>query len=134
MAQATAIVEDKGIRPGYNETGTTIAAQIIVKKVAGSVGDPNSVAVAGDGDSHFGVTMQEIKNLERGDVQTTGQALVKSGAVVAAGVEFTADGSGKAIAAVSGDYIGGVTVTAAGGADEEIAVELAGPSSGRIKA
>lgn len=134
MAQATAIVEDKGIRPGYNETGTTIAARIIVKKVAGSVGDPNSVAVAGDGDSHMGVTMQQIKNLERGDVQTSGQALVTSGAAVAAGVEFTADAAGKAITAVSGDYIGGITVSAAGAADEVISVELAGPSSGRIKA
>lgn len=134
MAQATAIVEDKGIRPGFNETGSTIATQIIVKKVAGSVGDPNSVAVAGDGDSHFGITMQAIKANERGDVQTKGQALVKSGAAVAAGVEFTADAAGKCIAAVSGDYIGGVTVSAAGAADEEISVELAGPNSGRIKA
>jgi len=132
MAQPTAIVPDKGIRPGYNETGTIIAKSILVKKVAGT--DDDSVAVAGDGENVFGATMQAIGLLARGDVQVDGQAIVTAGAAVAAGAEVTANSAGRAITAVSGDYICGLASTAAAADGDAIEVELVGPASGRIKA
>jgi hypothetical protein len=130
MAEPTAIVADKGIRPGLNETGTTIARRLFVKRVAGSAVD--SVALAVDGDSVLGVTMAAIADDDRGDVQTSEMAIVTSGAAIPRGSEVTADGSGKAIVCVNGDYVAGVSRSEASGANEDIEIDLVGINSGRL--
>lgn len=130
--EPTAIVPAEGVRAGYNETGTAIATGIFVKDTAGSTED--SVAVCGDGEIAKGVTMAAIADLARGDVQVSGRAVMTAGAAVARAVEVTANASGQAITAVSGDWVAGRSVSAAGALADEITIELLGPGSGYFKA
>jgi CubicO group peptidase (beta-lactamase class C family) len=130
MAQPTAIVPDHGIRPGLNETGTTIAKALVVKRVAGTQAD--SVALPDAGGPALGVTMQAVLDDERGDVQVEGMGIVTSGAAFARGVELTPTATGKLIAAVVNDYVFAISRSEALGADQEVEAELVGPNSGRV--
>lgn len=127
MAEPTAIVPDKGIRPGLNETGSAIGKELFVKTVAGS--NPDSVEVAGAGEQVKGVSVEQIEaNGDRGDVQVEGMARVTSGAAVARGANVAADAAGKAVTAGTGDIVAGVARSAAAGADEIISIEMTAPA------
>lgn len=122
MAEPTSIVPDKGIRPGYNETGVTIAKNLFVVETAGSA--PDSIALGAAGARTKGVTMEEILDEERGDVQTEGQAIVTAGAAITRGAEVATLATGKARVAITGDIVAGVARSAAAADGDLFEVEL----------
>lgn len=131
LEQPAAVIGDKDIRPGYNETGVEIASRRFVKSVAGSA--PDSVELCGDGERAMGVSMQSIEDEERGNVQTSGKAIVVAAVAIAAAVDVASDATGKAVVATTGEVVMGRTVTASTGADEEVEIEL-NPQGGNLVA
>ncbi len=135
MTEPTAIVPDKGIRPGLNETAATIPARRLVVKVAGTLGPDGIALPAADTDPTMGVTMAAILDDERGDVQTEGMAIVEASVAIAEGEEVAPDAAtGKAKVAAAADYVSGVARSASAADTDLIEVELNGPHAGRIKA
>jgi hypothetical protein len=95
-------------RACYNGTGGAIAKGTIVKLKTSSPAQPGEiVAGAAATDTFYGVAANAIPNGEWGDVQVRGVALVLVGAAgLAAGqLQITSDGSGKAVAAASGNTL-----------------------------
>lgn len=126
MAEPTAIVPDKGIRPGFNESGTELAKRIFVAAAAGSA--PDSVALPGAGAACKGVTMEAIPDVNRGDVQVEGMAIVTAAAAITRSAQVACDAAGLAVVAGTGDVVLGIARSASGGAAEDIEVELTGPA------
>lgn len=122
MAEPTAIVPDKGIRPGFNETGSQLAKRIFVAAAAGSA--PDSVALPGAGAACKGVTMEVIPDVNRGDVQVEGIAIVTAAEAITRSAQVACDAAGLAVVAATGDIIVGIARSASGGAAEDIEVEL----------
>jgi hypothetical protein len=129
MTEPTAIVPEKGIRPGFNDTGVTIATRLFVASVAG---DPNEVALPGAGARAHGVTMEAIKDQERGDVQIEGRAIVTASAAITKGANVASIATGRARLAVSNDVVAGVAQSDAGADGDFLEVELAGVGGGHI--
>lgn len=99
------------IRGCYNGTGVAIAKGTIVKLKTSSPSQAGEVILAAAAtDTFYGVAMADIPNLEWGDCQVRGVALVKVGAAgLAAGqLQVTSDGSGLAVAASSGNTLLGL--------------------------
>lgn len=95
----------------YNATGSTILKGSIVKPVTPtSIPGQMQLATAAT-DSFFGVAMQDILNLQYGDCQYAGVAIVLAGATVAAGVNITSDGQGRGVLAASGNAVAGISMT-----------------------
>lgn len=118
---------DPKYRGCYNATGGTILKGQIVKLVTPSPVHPGQVALAAAAtDALYGVADNDIPNLQFGDVQISGVAIVLAGATIAAGVQVTSDGNGKAAAAASGNSLLGVSLTD-GALNTLMEVELATP-------
>lgn len=124
MAQNGAIVPDKGIRPGYNETGIAIAENLAVQKAAGSAED--SIVLPGAGEQAIGVSMAAIADEERGDVQVDGQALATAGASFVRGAELKVTAAGKLITATSSTWVVAFARQAADDDGDIVAVEWLG--------
>lgn len=95
----------------YNATGSTILRGTIVKLVAAASVPQQVQPAAAATDPFFGVAMADVPNLTFGDIQTDGVAIVLAGGVVAVGANVTSDGSGKGVAASSGNAIVGLAIT-----------------------
>lgn len=107
MPQPRAIVPDSGaIRPGVNNTGSTIAKFRLVKKgTSGALqAGVDSIVVAPDGAALiYGVTMAAILTGYAGDVQVQGRALVEAAGAINIGDNIIGTTGGKA--AVSGGSV-----------------------------
>jgi hypothetical protein len=133
MPQATAIVPDGSVRPGYNATGTELPKGRFVTP-SGALAD-SVVLTAADTDPVRGVTMGAIATLQRGDIQTFGEAIVEAGEAIALHADVSMEAAtGKAKTAQSGDMVAGICNLASTATGQYITVDLSGPSSGRIKA
>ena len=133
--EATAVVPESGVRPGFNQTGSTIATKLFVKSTTTTTGEGAGIMLpAADTDPTVGVTMAAIATAARGDIQTAGIALVTASEAIAEGAEVSHGSDGKAKTAASGDYIDGVAKMACSADGDVIPVELVGPNSGRVKA
>jgi hypothetical protein len=104
-------VIDPRIRACYNATGSTILKGSIMKLVAAATTPGQVQLAAAATDPFIGVAMADIPNLQFGDMQTDGVAVVLAGATVAVGANVTSDGSGKGTTAASGNAIIGVAQT-----------------------
>jgi Uncharacterized conserved protein (DUF2190) len=112
MPQARAIVPDSGgVRAGFNNTGSTIAKNRLVKKVATTV--DGITPATGATDIIWGVTMQAIADQFSGDVQVQGRAIVEASAAIAVGDKVTGASGGKGATASSTNNIIGIANTAA---------------------
>lgn len=122
VGEPTAIVPDKGIRAGHNDTGTDIGARLLV---VNDNGGPNSVVLSGAGAACTGVTMAIIIDTERGNVQVEGVGICTAGAAIALGAEVMATATGKVITATTGNItVGRATVRAAAADADLIEIEL----------
>ncbi len=108
-------------RTGRNVGGTAIAERRILKYGAGE--DEVALSTAAT-DKFAGVTVEEIDAGGHQSYQREGVAVVDSGGPVSIYGYVTADASGKAVAAATGNVILGIALDAATGADEPIRVEL----------
>lgn len=118
---------DPKYRGCYNATGGTILKGQIVKLVTPSPVHPLQVALAAAAtDAFYGVADADIPNLQFGDVQVSGVAIVLAGATIAAGVQITSDAAGKAAAAAGGNALLGISLTD-GALNTYMEVELATP-------
>lgn len=138
-AETTAIVPDKGIRPGLNIGAADIPEGTFVVLTAGAGDAPYSIAVSGDGAGVLGVTTELIVGTtnapngtpRRGNVQVVGKARVIAAGATVRGGPIASDASGQAINAATGDITAGLGVTV-GVATEFMEVELAGPGGGHV--
>ena len=140
-AEPTAIVPDKGIRPGVNQNANDIDAGTFVVLAPGAGDLPNSIDPAGNGARVYGVAMEDIigttaatalgLGAQRGNIQTEGRALVIAAGATTRGGPIASDASGQAVNGASNDVVAGVGVTV-GVATELMEVELAGPAGGAI--
>lgn len=130
MPEPRAIVNDKGIRPGRNSTGSDIAKAVAVQLVAAGTEDPNQIQLpSGAGVDVYGVTMGIIKNGQIGDLQTEGRVRLLAGAGgLAVGQRVAVTVAGAGVLAVTGNVVIGkcVAAAAAGVVGE---VELQSPQS-----
>lgn len=143
MAEPRAIVPEKGIRPGYNGTGSDLAKYVAVAVTAAGQDDPTEIELPAAGGKIYGVVVSSkvrvdvtpdvgIPNGEVGDIQVEGRVpmLVGTGGV-AVGNAVAVDAAGAAVVAASGNIVIGEAVTAA--ADTEFAeIELVGAAQSRI--
>jgi hypothetical protein len=120
-------VIDPKFRAVYNGTGSTISKGTIIKLKTSPAYSGEIVKAAAATDALYGVAAADILTGEWGDAQIGGVALVLSSAALNAATQMTSDASGKAAAAASGNSLLGISVTAAGAADELFEVELATP-------
>ncbi len=137
----TAIVPDKGIRPGVNENAADIDKGTLVVLAPGAGDLPNSIDPAGNGARIYGVAMEDIigttaatvlgLGVQRGNIQVEGKALVIAAGATTRGGPIGSDANGQAVNAAAGDVVAGVGVTV-GVATELMEVELAGPGGGAI--
>lgn len=104
-------VIDPKIIAVYNATGSTILKGTIVKHVTPTAIPQQVTPATAATDSFFGVAMADILNLQYGDCQYGGVAIVLAGATIAAGVNITSGGTGKAALAASGNAIVGISLT-----------------------
>ena len=102
---------DPKILAVYNATGSTILKGTIVKHVTPTAVPGSVTPATAATDPFFAIAMQDILNLQYGDGQVGGVAIVLAGATIAAGINITSDGSGKAAAAAAGNAIVGVSMT-----------------------
>ncbi len=133
MGQTRVIVDAEGIRSGYNDTGSTIAAN---RFVIGATTGERQIALPGAvTDDLAGVTMAAIADNAWGDIQKSGTAVVTAGAAVAIGDRLMPTTTGKAItwtaAGGANAAVGGRAVTAAAADGDLIEVELAAPGTVR---
>lgn len=132
MPTPRSIVPDGGIRPGQNNhASVAIAAKRIVKLDPSNGVDAVALAVAATA-ALYGVTREQIPAVGKvGDVQVRGKAIVTAGGTVAIGDTVSADSAGKAVAdTTDAHFILGPAISA-GGAGEDIEVELMGPGAQR---
>ena len=120
------------VRPGVNVTG---ASATISKGMAVKVGLTPTVKnevlkAAAATDIPYGVAMADILTTKEGDIQIRGTAICLAGALTAAGVNVTSDGTARFVAAGNNEKVWGVSITAAGAAGEYMEIELAGPGGG----
>lgn len=131
MAQPTAIIGSEDIRPGFNETGSTIAAAVAVTATAGSA--PDSIVLASAGARIKGVTLAAIADQTRGDVLIRGQAICTAGAAIVRGVNLMVTGvAGKLITATAGNQVVGVARSAASADGDLFEAELDIGSAGAL--
>jgi len=140
-AEPTAIVPDKGIRPGVNENTADIPAGTFVVLAPGATDLKDSIDPAGNGARVYGVAMEDIigttaatalgLGAQRGNIQVEGRALVIAAGATTRGGPIGSDASGQAVNAATGDVVAGVGSTV-GVATELMEVELAGPGGGAI--
>lgn len=130
MPQPTAIVGAEDIRPGFNETGSTIATALAVTRTAGSAAD--SVVLSSAGARLFGITMAAVLDQARGDVQIKGQAICTAGAAIVRGVNLMIGTNGKLITATSGNQVVGVSRSAASADGDLFEAELSAFSAGAL--
>jgi hypothetical protein len=130
MAQPRSIPTD--IRAGYNGTGSTIAANLVVIQQTSGV---DGIALPGSADAIiFGVTMAAIEDGAWGDIQTSGVAVVQNTSGVTQGQRLGINTVGRAItfAASAGDNAALLGICKTTGATLELVeVELAGPAANR---
>lgn len=122
MSECTAIVPADSIRPGLNDSGSTIAEALFV---AVSAVAAEQVALPALGGAVLGVTMGAIADNEYGDIQTAGKAIVTAGGTVARGDQVSTLTTGRAIVATGSVNVLGTCVKG-GASGELIEVELAG--------
>lgn len=121
MPEPRRIVPDGAFRPGLNLSGSTIPANRIVRDSTAV----DQIVLANNATASFkGATQGAIPTGTAGDVQTAGKATVEAGAAVAKSVFVTSDSVGRAILAVTGDFILGKTAVAAAAAGQVLEVEL----------
>ncbi len=96
-------VIDPVIRSAYNATGSTIVKGTIVKLATTPTYAGQITPATAATDPMFGVMMADLPNLQWGDCQVGGVAVVLAGGTVAAGANVTADAAGKGVAAASGN-------------------------------
>lgn len=130
MTQPRAIVPDKGVRPGFNETVSDIAKHVFVTiDASGTL--PDSVELPSTGGEAVGVTMQTITSGYRGDVQTRGRAVVLVGAGgVTANDLVAVTTAGAVVTATTGNRVVGkamTTTAAAAYAEIELSPDGLGP-------
>jgi Uncharacterized conserved protein (DUF2190) len=121
------IRSESDIRTGLNDSGSTITEGKVVR-LSGAGADQIALPSA-DTDPVFGVTMEDIADDIRGDIQIGGRAVVTAGAAVSRGALLTMTTAGKVVTwTASGNRaVVGVANTAAGADGDSIEVELAGP-------
>ncbi len=109
------IVAGEDIVSGQNDTGSTIAANIVVMKdatVTEGIKLPTAVT-----DAVFGVTMRSIADNYFGPVQRSGRALCTAAAGITAGAQLMTDTAGKVltwtVGAGSNAFLVGTAVGAA---------------------
>lgn len=138
MPEPRAIVPDKGIRPGLNSTGSTIAKHVCV--VLAAAGDPPTVALASAGAGIYGVVISSsvranvtpdagIMDGQIGDIQVEGRVPVLAAGAIPVGSRVMATATGAVIVATATNTPIGTALTT--GVDTEfLEVELAGPGVG----
>jgi hypothetical protein len=104
-------VIDPVIRPGYNNSGSTILKGSCVRKATSPTLPEQIVLATAATDLIYGVAMNDILTGTFGDVQVGGIAIVLAGASITAPIEVTAGASGKAVAGASGDVLLGLAQT-----------------------
>lgn len=111
-------------QPSYHRTG--VAAADIAKNLILKYGtDAGEVAAsAAVSDAFAGVTSEKMFSGKSQSYQSEGIAQVLSAGAISAHALVTSSASGKAAAAATGNLVLGRAMTAAGGADELIEVEL----------
>lgn len=111
---------------------------IISEKAGAAMTDPaffiakfnenGSVVKAGAGECVLGVFLPTNDgNMAEGDgvdIQVKDIGYVKTGGAIAKGAAIASDANGKAVAAVSGNFILGYALASAGAADEVILVQI----------
>lgn len=126
MTQARSQVPDGGITAGYNNSGSTIAAKLGVRRNGAGA---DQIALAGAiGNPCIGVTMHDIPTDTRGDVQTKGLAICTSAAAITAGAALEFAASGKVQTRTTGAQCGVANTTVAAG-DLDVEVWLSLPSA-----
>lgn len=123
MPQPRAIVKDQGgIRPGLNNTGSTIPKYRIVKKATTAV---DGVVPATDGTAlPYGVTMEAIPDGFAKDVQIEGRAIVEASAAITTGQKITGGSGGKAAVAAATNFIIGEAASDASADGQLFEVDL----------
>jgi hypothetical protein len=130
MAQPTTIVGAEDIRPGYNGTGSTIGKYLAVQKAATT---PDAISLAAAGARIYGITMNDVLDTGRGDVQIAGQAIATAGAAVIVDAALMATGTaGKLITCTGGNQVVAYARSAAGADGDLFEVELAKFSAGAL--
>ena len=124
MGEPVAVVPDKGVRLGLNQTVGPIPANRFVD--FDNTATPKwGMELAGADVLAFGVTTRATIDNERTDVQVLGAAIIEVGAAVAIGAKLSADAAGRAITAGTGGIMGRA-VTAGANAGDLIVMELTG--------
>jgi len=126
-----AIVPDKGLRAAKNTSGSKISKKTLVKLKDGTV-DDEVIPTAAATDAIYGVAYEDIADDAYGDIQVHGRAIVVSAGAVTKGSRVTHGSGAKGAAASGGNSFIGTAVTTAGGADEDIEVELLGPGGAEM--
>ncbi len=109
---------------GASASSDLSAAQFLFVKIDGE----STVGLAGAGESIIGVLQNKPLSGNAASVATaTSTSKIVAGAAVVAGADVTPNAAGKAVTAISGDYIAGQCITGAANADEFISVKLTQP-------
>lgn len=112
----------KLVDTGVVETAKTATGQLGVILVAA----PNvyQLATGVAGVKIEGIALNDAVAGESFPIVKSGFVVVQSGALTAAMIPIALDAVGKFIAAGAGDFVVGLSMTAAGAADEEMLIEL----------
>lgn len=140
MAEPRAIVPEKGIRPGLNSTGSSIAKHVLVQVVAAGTDDPTEIELPTAGGPVFGAVVASqvrvnvspdvgIPDGEIGDIQVEGRVPVLAAGAIPIGSLVMATATGAVIVATATNTPIGKALSV--GVDTEfLEVELAGPGVG----
>jgi hypothetical protein len=129
MGQPRQIIGPQDLRSGYNATGSSIGAALVV--VLDNAGDRQIELPGAVTDDVYGVTLKAIANVTWGDVQIRGQAICTASAAITIGDRLMLTTAGKVAtwtaAGGSNAAVVGKAITAATTDGDLIEVELAGP-------
>lgn len=123
MPQPRAIVKDQGgIRPGLNNTGSTIPKYRIVKKSTTVV--DGVLPLTSGAALPYGVTMAAIPDGLAGDVQIEGRAIVEASGAITIGQKITGGTDGKGAVATAAQFILGEAASDASADGQLFEVDL----------
>ena len=121
-----------GLVKGRNTAFALTKKRFVVLDTAATDGESVAPATAGNtagkplyGVSKFSVSLAEIAHGKGASVVLDGRAVVTAGTALAVGTVVTSDNVGRAVAAVAGDWIGGVVDEPASGADTDCSIDVA---------
>jgi hypothetical protein len=120
-----------GLVKGRNASGPITKKRFVVRDEAVTDGETVKQAASATtaaeplaGVSIFSVSSAEIAHGKGCSVVMTGRAVVTAAAALAVGARVTSDANGKAVAANTGDWLGGIVDEPASGADTDCSIVI----------